>query len=99
MRGTIHRPLDYDARQADEDRGASLAPFSTGFRHAVAEACRKILGETVQSRGSCPFAVSDAFDRARCGLGLFALQHRLLKHAFARSGERREATLRRSARA
>ena len=99
MRGTVYCRLEQDAQLADEVPGASLHPSSTELRRAVAEACWEILGEPVQARGSYLFAVCDAFDQARPGLGLFVLQHRLPKRAFARSGVRREATLSRGARA
>ena len=92
MRGTIYRRLEQDARLADEDPGASIPLFSTELRRAVAEACRELLGEPVQARGSCPFAVSDALDQARRDLGLYVLQHRLPKYAFARSSVHREVT-------
>ena len=99
MRGTIYRRLEQDARLADEDPETSLHPSSTELRRAIAETCWGILGEPVQARGSCPFAVCDAFDQARRNLTLFVLQHCLPKRAFARSGVRREATLSRGARA
>ena len=99
MRGTIYRRLEQDARLADEDPWAPLHPSPTELRRAVAEACWEILCEPVQARGSCPFAVCDAFDQARRDLGLVVLQHRLPKRAFVRSDARREATLSRGARA
>ena len=99
MRGALYRRLEQDARLADEDPWAPLHPSSMELRRAVAEACWEILGEPVQARGSSPFALGDAFDQARRDSGLFALQHRPPKHAFARSVVRREATLSRGARA
>ena len=92
MRGTICRRLEQDDRLANEDPVASLPPSSTELRRAVAEICWKILGEPVQARGAYPFAVGDAFDQARRALGLYVLQHRLPKYAFARSSVRREVT-------
>ena len=93
MRENIDYQLEHAARRANEDPGASLAAFSADLRCAVAEACREILGEEVQTRGSRPFAVGYALDQARRDSGLFLLQHRLLEPAFARPDERREAIL------
>ncbi len=99
MRGTIYRRLEQNARQADEDPGASLHPCSTELRRAVAEACWGIPGEPVQARGSCPLAVCDPFDQARRALGLYVLQHHLPKYAFTRSVVHREVTSSKGARA
>ncbi len=99
VRGTIYRLLVQDACLLGEKPWASLPPSPTELRRAVAKACREILGEPVQARGSFPFAAGDAFDQARRDSGLFVLRHRLPKRACARSGVRGEATLRRGARA
>lgn len=85
--GTIDRWLQHAAREADADPGASLAPFATELRAAVAGACWEILDEAARAVGSRPFAVRDPLDRARRDLGVFLLQHRL-EPALARAGRR-----------
>lgn len=75
--GTIDRWLEYAAEQADADPTASLAPYATQLREAVASSCREVLDEAARAVGSLPFAVSGPLDRARRDLELFLLQHRL----------------------
>lgn len=85
--GTIDRWLEYAARRADEDTGASLAGFSTELRESIASACREILDEAARAVGSHPFAVAGPLDRARRDLQFFMLQHRL-EPALVRRGRR-----------
>lgn len=75
--GTMDRWLEYAASEADRDPNASLAPFATQLREAVASSCREVLDEAARAVGSLPFAVSGPLDRARRDLELFLLQHRL----------------------
>lgn len=92
---TMDRWLEYAARRADADPGASLAGFAVQLRESIAAACRAILDEAARACGSHPFATAGELDRARRDLEVFLLQHRL-EPALARAG--RQAIQNRSGR-